>query len=33
VRRRKIIFGPVREELTGDWKNLHNEKLHPFFAG
>jgi hypothetical protein len=22
------IFGPKREEMTGGWKNLHNEELH-----
>jgi hypothetical protein len=22
------IFGPRRDEVTGDWKKLHNEELH-----
>jgi hypothetical protein len=22
------IFGPEREEVTGDWRRLHNEELH-----
>jgi hypothetical protein len=22
------IFGPKRDEVTGDWKRLHNEKLN-----
>jgi hypothetical protein len=22
------IFGPKRDEVTGVWRNLHNEKLH-----
>jgi hypothetical protein len=22
------IFGPSQEEVTGDWRNLHNEELH-----
>jgi hypothetical protein len=22
------IFGPKREEVTGDWRKLHNEELH-----
>jgi hypothetical protein len=24
----KRIFGPKRDEVTGDWRKLHNEKLH-----
>jgi len=23
------IFGSKREELTGEWKKLHNEELNP----
>jgi hypothetical protein len=26
------IFGPKRDEVTGDWRKLHNEELHNFFA-
>jgi hypothetical protein len=22
------IFGPKREEVTGEWRKLHNEQLH-----
>jgi hypothetical protein len=22
------IFGPVRNEITGVWRKLHNEELH-----
>jgi hypothetical protein len=22
------IFGPKREEVTGGWRKIHNEKLH-----
>jgi hypothetical protein len=22
------IFGPKRDEMTGDWRRLHNEELH-----
>jgi hypothetical protein len=25
------IFGPKREEGTGDWRRLHNEELHNFY--
>jgi hypothetical protein len=24
------IFGPGRDEGTGDWKKVHNEELHDF---
>jgi len=23
-----MIFGPKREEVSGDWRRLHNEELH-----
>jgi len=27
------IFGPVRDELTGEWRKLHNEELNdPYFS-
>jgi hypothetical protein len=26
------IFGPVNEEVTGDWRKLLNEKLHSFYS-
>jgi hypothetical protein len=22
------VFGPKRDEVTGDWRKLHNEELH-----
>jgi len=25
------IFGPKREEVTGDWRQLHNEELHDVY--
>jgi hypothetical protein len=26
------IFGPNRNEVTGDWRKLHNEELHNLFS-
>jgi hypothetical protein len=26
------IFGPKRDEVTGEWKKLHNEELHNLFS-
>jgi hypothetical protein len=26
------IFGPKRDEVTGEWKKLHNEKLHDLYS-
>jgi hypothetical protein len=26
------IFGPKRDEVTGGWRNLHNEELHGLYA-
>jgi hypothetical protein len=26
------ILGPARVEITGDWKNLHNEELHKLYS-
>jgi hypothetical protein len=26
------MFGPKREEVVGDWRRLHNEELHSFYA-
>jgi hypothetical protein len=28
LRKLRIIFGPVRVEVAGDWRRLHNEELH-----
>jgi hypothetical protein len=25
------IFGPKRDEVTGDWRKLHNEELHTLY--
>jgi hypothetical protein len=30
VRRR--IFEPMRDEMTGDWRKLHNEELHNLYS-
>jgi hypothetical protein len=26
------IFGPRRDEVTGEWRKLHNEKLHKILS-
>jgi len=26
------IFGPKRDEVTGEWRKLHNEKLNDFYS-
>jgi hypothetical protein len=26
------IFGPKRDEVTGGWRKLHNEKLRDFYS-
>jgi hypothetical protein len=26
------IFGPKRDEVTGGWRKLHNEKLHNLYS-
>jgi hypothetical protein len=26
------IFGPTRDEVTGDWRKLHNEELHNLYS-
>jgi hypothetical protein len=26
------IFTPKRDELTGDWRKLHNEELHNLYS-
>jgi len=28
----KIIFGPRRDEVTGKWRRLHNEKLNDLYS-
>jgi hypothetical protein len=26
------IFGPKRDEVTGEWRKLHNEELHELYS-
>jgi hypothetical protein len=26
------IFGPKRDDVTGDWRKLHYEELHNFYS-
>jgi hypothetical protein len=26
------IFGPKSDEVTGDWRKLHNQKLHNLYS-
>jgi hypothetical protein len=26
------IFGPKRDEVTGEWRKLHNEELHDLYC-
>jgi hypothetical protein len=26
------IFGPKRDEVTGDWRKLYNEELHKLYT-
>jgi hypothetical protein len=26
------LFGPNRDEVTGDWRKLHNEELHNLYS-
>jgi hypothetical protein len=26
------IFGPMRDDVTGDWRKLHNEELHNLYS-
>jgi hypothetical protein len=28
----RIIFGPKRYEVTGEWRKLHNEELHNLYS-
>jgi hypothetical protein len=27
----RVIFGPKRDEVTGEWRKLHNEELHNLY--
>jgi hypothetical protein len=26
------IFGPKRDDVTGDWRKLHNDELHNLYS-
>jgi hypothetical protein len=26
------MFGPKRDEMTGEWRKLHNEELHDLYS-
>jgi hypothetical protein len=28
----RMIFGPKRDEVTGEWRKLHKEKLHDLYS-
>jgi hypothetical protein len=28
----KIIFGPKRDKVTGEWRKLHNEEVHDLYS-
>jgi hypothetical protein len=28
----RISFGPKRDEVTGQWRKLHNEELHNLYS-
>ena len=28
----QIIFGPKKDEVTGEWRKLHNEQLHDLYC-
>jgi hypothetical protein len=28
----RTIFGPKRDEITGEWRKLHNEELHILYS-
>ena len=27
-----MVFGPKRDEVTGEWRKLHNEELHDLYS-
>jgi hypothetical protein len=27
-----MLFGPKRDEVTGEWRNLHNRELHNLYS-
>jgi hypothetical protein len=32
IRVLRRIFGPKRDEVTGEWRKLHNEELHILYS-
>jgi hypothetical protein len=26
------VFGPIRDEVTGEWRKLHNQELHDLYS-
>jgi hypothetical protein len=32
IRVLRRVFGPKRDEVTGEWKKLHSEELHILYA-
>jgi hypothetical protein len=32
IRVLRRIFGPKRDEVTGEWRKLHNEDLHDLYS-
>jgi hypothetical protein len=32
IRVLRRIFGPKRDEVTGEWETLHNEELYAFYS-
>jgi hypothetical protein len=28
----RTIFGPKKDEVTGDWRKLHNDELHKLYS-
>jgi len=26
------VFGPIKKEVTGEWRTLHNEELHNSYS-
>jgi hypothetical protein len=32
VLRRILIFGPRRDEITGEWRRLHKEELNDLYS-
>jgi hypothetical protein len=32
IRVLRRIFGPKRDEVTGEWRKLHNEEIHILYS-